>query len=187
MMFPMPPATPMDPIERLKIVHEETEQIKADQLPQALERLTSLAELSPPALLSYLSRFGILGMDMAANLLRMVGWKPSPASLITMPPLISFIATNVPGVQVPQYLAGRKAGEQIGLIPLGGNIGYGVAILSYNQNLYFGMMAEPNMVPDVEFMKECVQSAFDELRTAANKHLASAQPPQEAAASTAAA
>jgi len=171
MMFPMVSAAPMDPIERLKLVREETEQIKAAELPQALERLTFLTELSPPSLMALFSRAGILSLETAAAFIKMIGWKPSPGSLLMVPPLMSFIATNVPGVQVPQYLTGRRCLEQVGLLPLGGNLGYGVAILSYNQNLYFGMMAEPNLVPDVEFLKSCVQDSFHELRVAAEKVL----------------
>jgi diacylglycerol O-acyltransferase len=198
MMFPMVSAAPMDPIERLKLVSEETEQIKAAELPQALERLTFLTELSPPSLMALLSRAGIFTLETAAAFMKVIGWKPRPGSLLLAPPLMSFIATNVPGVQVPQYLAGRRCLEQVGLLPLGGNLGYGVAILSYNQNLYFGMMAEPNLVPDIEFLKSCVQDSFDELRAAARKvlgaeprdrelgasHLAQVQP--RAAGSTAA-
>jgi hypothetical protein len=33
------------------------------------------------------------------------------------------------------------------------------------------MMAEPNLVPDIEFLKSCVQDSFDELRAAAGKVL----------------
>ena len=171
MMFPMVSAAPMDPIERLKLVSEETEQIKPAELPQALERLTSLTELSPPSLMALLSRASTLSLEAAAAFIKMIGWKPSPGSLLMLPPLMSFIATNVPGVQVPQYITGSRCLEQIGLLPLAGNLGYGVAILSYNQNLYFGMMAEPNLVPDIEFLKSCVRDSFDELRVAAGKVL----------------
>ncbi len=45
---------------------------------------------------------------------------------------INFIATNVPGVQVPQYLLGHKCLDQIPLVPCGATLGYSVAILSYN-------------------------------------------------------
>ena len=79
---------------------------------------------------------------------------------------INFVATNVPGVQVPQYWCGHRCLDQIGLVPLGGNLGYGVAILSYNQNLYLGMIAEARMMPDVELMKSYVSEAFEELKIA---------------------
>lgn len=49
-------------------------------------------------------------------------------------------------------------------IPLGASMGYGVAIMSYNQNLYIGMMAEPRVMPDVALMKTFVDQAFEELK-----------------------
>ena len=80
---------------------------------------------------------------------------------------MSFLATNVPGVMVPQYLAGHECLEMVGLVPLAGSVGYSVAITSYNQRLYFGMMSEPTSMPDVSLMKAYVDEAFEELRTAA--------------------
>ena len=79
-------------------------------------------------------------------------------------PGINFVATNVPGIQVPTYLCGRECLETVGLMPLGGTLGYGVAISSYNQKMYFGMMAEPRLMPDVDRMKAFVDESFAELR-----------------------
>ena len=77
------------------------------------------------------------------------------------------VATNVPGAQVPMYLAGHRMLDFVGLVPLAGTLGYGVAIVSYNQGLFFGLIAEPRMMPDVDFMKSCIADAFEELKTAA--------------------
>ncbi len=40
-------------------------------------------------------------------------------------------------------------------------------IISYNQNLYFTMMAEPNLLPDPERLKSLVEEVFEELKRAA--------------------
>jgi hypothetical protein len=90
------------------------------------------------------------------------------------PPGINFIATNVPGAQVPLYLAGRKMTEMVGLVPLSANLGYNVAIVSYNQMLIFGMMAEPRLMPDVDLMQAFAAEVFIELLAAA-KHAAEAR------------
>jgi len=65
----------------------------------------------------------------------------------SLPPGINFIATNVPGAQIPMYLAGRRMTSMIGCVPLAANIGYSVAIVTYNQEVVFGLMAEPNLMP----------------------------------------
>jgi len=57
------------------------------------------------------------------------------------------------------------------MIPLGGNVGYGVVITTFDQNFYFGMMAAPDLMPDLETMKFYVGQAFEELALAAKKQL----------------
>jgi hypothetical protein len=64
---------------------------------------------------------------------------------------------------VPIYLAGHKMTETVGMIPLTATLGYGVTILSYNRNLYLGLMAEPNLMPDVGFMKSQIKQTLREL------------------------
>jgi len=46
---------------------------------------------------------------------------------------------------------------------LGGNLGYGVAVGSYNQQLYFNFICDPHLMPDVELMSQGVDDAFNEL------------------------
>jgi diacylglycerol O-acyltransferase / wax synthase len=103
-------------------------------------------------------------MDAAVSLQRIF---PSQGRRAAQAQGMNFVATNVPGAQVPLYLAGHRMADYIGLIPLGGNLGFGVPIVSYNQNLYFTMMAEPNLMPDPERMKSLVEEVFEELKRGA--------------------
>lgn len=165
MMFPELPAEPMDPVARLKLVIAETQRIKESGEPQALERLISSGgSIPPPALVAMLGGIATAAMDAAVSLQRIF---PSLARRAAQAVGISFIATNVPGLQVPLYLGGHKMVDYIGLLPLGGNLGFGVPIVSYNQNLYFTMMAAPNLMPDPERMKLLVEQVFEELKRAA--------------------
>jgi diacylglycerol O-acyltransferase len=167
MMFPELPAEPMDPAARLKLVIAETQRIKEAAEPQALEELMSNGGSVSPALVAMLA--GIAGiattaMDAAVSFQRIL---PSWARPAARPLGINFIATNVPGAQAPLYLAGHRMVDYVGLLPLGGNLGFGVPIISYNQNLYFTMMAEPNLMPDPDRMKSLVEQVFEELKRAA--------------------
>jgi hypothetical protein len=103
-------------------------------------------------------------MDTAVSLQRIF---PSWAKRAAQPLGISFVATNVPGSQVPLYLAGHRMADYVGLLPLGGNLGFGVTIVSYNQDLYFTVMAAPNLMPDPDRMKSLVEEVFKELKQAA--------------------
>ena len=164
MMFPMLPAEPMDLVDRLRYVNDETEKIKKAQMPQALERVMALGNVMPPALMGIGSAISTAALTAMTSLFKLSGYRPKPDGFL-MPTLgFNFIATNVPGVQVPQYLFGYKCLEQIPLVPCGANLGFGVAILSYNQTLNFGMSADPNLMPDVSLMKYFVDEVFSELK-----------------------
>jgi diacylglycerol O-acyltransferase / wax synthase len=164
MMFPLAPAEPMDMVERLKLINEETERIKAAGSAQALEAMLSFGDNFPPALIGFGSRLATTAIDAAGAFAKLTGWKPQPGGFALPAMGINFIATNVPGVQVPQYLNGHLCLDMIPLVPLGATLGYGVAILSYNRYLYFGMIAEPRVMPDVALMKQYVDEAFEELK-----------------------
>ena len=74
------------------------------------------------------------------------GWRPPNFGL-------NFVCTNVPGVQVAQYLCGHRVLDTIGVLVLSGNIGLGITILSYNQGLYFSFICEPRLLPDLETIR----------------------------------
>ena len=138
------------------------------------------ADLIPPAAMGFASGLATRAIDSAASLAtrapmiaRMLAPRITP---------INFIATNVAGPRGPVYLAGHRMLDYVGMIPLGGNLGYGVVIATYNENLYFGMMAAPDLMPDLETMKFYVGEAFDELTLAAKKQLGPGQVTAEIAA-----
>jgi hypothetical protein len=161
MMFPELPATPLDPVARMRAVIEATARAKRDGQAAAMEVIASVCGMIPPAALGLVSTVASSTLDAASVLARSL---PSLARSIALPaPGVNFIATNVPGAQVPLYLAGRRMTNLVGCVPLAANLGYNVAIVSYNQTLVFGLMAEPRLMPDLELMREFAARAFDEL------------------------
>jgi hypothetical protein len=60
------------------------------------------------------------------------------------------VATNVPGPQMPLYLAGCRVRELMFWVPQNGSIGMGLSILSYNGHVHFGVIADGKLVPDPE-------------------------------------
>ncbi len=172
MMFPELPATPIDLVKRLEAVKQETERIKTERLPQGLELLSETTNLFPLSIMGVTSLLATFSMDSAVTLSRLAPSLPAAG----VPGFgINFIATNVPGMQVPQYLAGHQMIDQVGLIPCAGSLGYGVAITSYNQNMHFGLMAEPRMMPDVDVMKSLLDEVFAELKQIAQRASQQAQ------------
>ena len=159
-MMPTLPAWPMDVRERHKFVVTEMSQRKAANEAQSIELLMEQAAGVPPSAMA-VAAFQSSVPDPGA------GWDPLPSPpLFLLPPLPSgfnFTVTNVPGVQVPQYTAGRRLVDTVGTIMLGGNLGYGVVVTTYNQNLFFNLTAEPSLMPDVERMAELVDAVVTEL------------------------
>jgi diacylglycerol O-acyltransferase / wax synthase len=158
-MFPEIPATPMDLVERLEAVCDETRRIKRLALPQALERVWLPAEFNPAAAITWAGSGGMRFDQESSNLkINSLGLASDVRSMV------SFVFTNVRGSRARQYLSGRQCLEQICLAPIGPNCGYAVAIFSYDQRLFFALTADSMQLPDLDFMKECVQAALDDLR-----------------------
>jgi WS/DGAT C-terminal domain len=159
----------METVARMLRVIHETERIKAAHEPEALElALCGIGLISPP-IMGLASMIGTRAIDLVSRLSQMA---PGLNHAVALPrPATNFIATDVPGVQAQLYLAGREMIEMIGLVPLVLNLGYSVAIVSYNEMLTFGMIAEPHLMPDLDLMKTFAAEVLSELMTTA-KHAA---------------
>ena len=167
-IFPMLPAWPIDCIERLKIVVNETERIKLEGEAQALTVMQESMPEFPP-------------VGMAAS--QLVGTQLDPTALAARIPLpimpnmgirppnpgVNFTCTNVPGIQVPQYMCGHEVTDTIGLLVLTGTTGFSTTILSYNRQLFFNFICEPRLLPDLETISDGANTVFEELLTAAHK------------------
>ena len=165
-MYPRLPAWPMEITDRLRVVCEETARLKANKEPQGLELMQESAPFVPP-------------VAMGQTLLVGTRWDPTALAAQFPPPVtprfgrrpslvgFNFTCTNVPGVQVPQYIAGHKIIAPLGALMLSGTLGYGVVVASYNQDLYFNFTCDPRLMPDLAVMRAKVQDAFGELLEAA--------------------
>ena len=141
----------------------------------AFENLLATLDYVPPAALGLTSRLLTSAIEGAG---RLAGTAPRLARRAPMLGTgISFVATNIPGSPVPVYLAGHQLADTVGMIPLTATLGYGVAILSYNGNLYLGLTAEPNLMPDVDFMKSRIKETLRELIARVPKAIVPAAPP----------
>jgi diacylglycerol O-acyltransferase / wax synthase len=88
------------------------------------------------------------------------------APLITQLPLslCNMICTNVPGPQQPLYLLGHELLRCYPYVPIGGEMGVNVAILSYNGTAYVGFGGDVHAVPDIDCFEEMLRESFGELR-----------------------
>lgn len=71
--------------------------------------------------------------------------------------------TNVPGPARPLYLAGRRIVDLIPLTPLSANAALLVAAISYAGEVTFGLVADPDAVPDLAVIAEGIEKSLVEL------------------------
>ncbi len=94
--------------------------------------------------------------------------------------LCNLICTNVPGPQVPLYLLGSKMLSWYPYVPIGGEMGFNCAILSYNGKAYFGFTCDVGALPDPENLEKFVDVSFAELCRSAKRVKPEAQAEHQA-------
>ncbi|MCY7312601.1 MAG: wax ester/triacylglycerol synthase family O-acyltransferase [Pseudoxanthomonas sp.] len=73
------------------------------------------------------------------------------------------VATNVPGPQQPLYLGGSLMREMMFWVPQTGSIGIGISIMSYNNRVHFGLIADAKLVPDPDAVIQRFGPEFEKL------------------------
>jgi WS/DGAT/MGAT family acyltransferase len=81
--------------------------------------------------------------------------------------LFNLTITNVPGPQTTLYSFGSALREVHPLVPLAASHALGVALVSYDGEVFFGVVADPDAVPDLDVMLRGMESSLDELLAAA--------------------
>ena len=79
----------------------------------------------------------------------------------------NLVVTNVPGPQFELRMGDRVLLDLFPMVPLGGNLKLGVAILSYNGKISFGLVADFDAMPDLEDLADDFEQAMGELEEAA--------------------
>jgi WS/DGAT/MGAT family acyltransferase len=135
-----------DPLERLASMRQQMEQLKQSDQAETTEQLTALAGLAAPALLA-------LGIRAVGAMTREF---PQRA--------IHTVTTNVVGPQQPLYAAGRQMVAYLPFVPLGQGVRIGVAIMSYNGGVSFGVTGDYDTVPDLQPFCRSIETGIGELR-----------------------
>ena len=88
---------------------------------------------------------------MTFGALAALGMTPTPVQRMALDLFsrkATTVATNVPGPQIPLYLAGTRITEFMFWVPQTGSIGVGLSILSYHGRVHFGLIADAKSIPD---------------------------------------
>ncbi len=126
------PVSPVDPTARMKIIGERC---RAARNERSVPRSNTIA--------------GVL------NLL-------PPSAVGSMLKHVDFLASNVPGIDFPVYLAGARMTKYV---PFGPTIGaaVNVTLLSYDGTCEIGVTVDTAAVPDLDVFMACLAKGFDEV------------------------
>jgi WS/DGAT/MGAT family acyltransferase len=136
-----------DPIERFERINAAMQELKDSAEVLAGSTVIELSGFAPPAVGDRLSQLG----DVQRY--------------------VNLVVTNVPGPSSTLYLLGRELEAVFPLVPLGANLGLGVAIVSYAGGIFFGFTSDPEIVPDVGALPSLLHEALEELVEAAGVEL----------------
>ncbi|MCC6897609.1 MAG: wax ester/triacylglycerol synthase family O-acyltransferase [Polyangiaceae bacterium] len=133
------PVGEADPVARLARLRDRMTDLKRSRQAVGAEFWVQLGEYAPPTLLSLVGR--------AVALQRMV----------------NLVVTNVPGPQFPLYLRGARMLEAFPYVPVFAQNPLGVAVLSYDGALGFGLTGDWDAVPDLDLFAAAIRDALAEL------------------------
>jgi len=139
-IVPLPIDEP-DSVTRLEHIRKATSDLKQSKGALGADLLSAATEWTGTTLLSLGARFQNVAL---------------PANMIV---------TNVPGPQIPLYTLGGRLLEAYPVVPLFAQQGLGIALFSYNGRIFWGLDADPDLVPDLADLRRDLADAFDELRT----------------------
>jgi hypothetical protein len=77
--------------------------------------------------------------------------------------MFNLTVTNVPGPQRPLYMLGNRLEAMYPKVPLVSNTALGIAIISYDGRLCFGLVADYDALPDVEDVAAALEESIAEL------------------------
>jgi diacylglycerol O-acyltransferase len=142
MWAPLPVGV-QNPAECLQQVTRSMEDLKASGQAVGAQVLTNLAGFAPPTILSQAAR------------------------LQARQRFFNLVVTNVPGPQFPLYVLGRRLRVLYPVVPLAQRQALGIAVMSYDGHLGFGLLGDFDALPELEAIASDMRWAISSLARAA--------------------
>jgi WS/DGAT/MGAT family acyltransferase len=139
-----------DPVERLQAIHHGMQMAKEQQNLIGAETLQDWAEFAAPAIAGRAAR--LYSRTRVAGRHR---------------PLFNVTISNVPGPPFPLYLAGGQVKATYPIGPIFDGASLNMTVMSYLDSLDFGLLACPDVIPDVEVLADGLRESLEELEKAA--------------------
>ena len=134
------PVDEADPVERLRRIHEMTSELKGSGLVDGAHRILDIADAITP---------------LAGPLTRYVSR--------TIP--MNLVITNIPGPPSPLYLRRARFLRVFPYVEVIDNEGLTIAVVSYEDQLHFGITADRDVMPDLGDVAASIEHEFSGLVT----------------------
>jgi diacylglycerol O-acyltransferase len=135
-----------DPVERLAVVTRTTNAVKQRHDDTGADSLVGLTDVVPPVAGQRLARL--------AGRLQLSRWGPLAFNVVV---------SNVPGPDVPFYCNGALVEAAFPMGPLTDWSALNVTVVSYRRFLAFGLVACPDVVPDIDRLRLDFDAEIDAL------------------------
>ncbi len=147
-----------NPAECLRQVSTAMADLKKSGQAVGARVLTNLAGFAPPTILSQAAR------------------------LQARQRFFNLVVTNVPGPQFPLYVLGRRLQVLYPVVPLARRQALGIAVMSYDGHLGFGLLGDYDAVPELEAIAQNLKWAIGSLARAAGVRSVRKRPAKRAVA-----
>jgi WS/DGAT/MGAT family acyltransferase len=137
------PVGPMDAATRLRAITAATKDLKQSHQAVAAGALMNIGTWAPPTLHGLAAR------------------------LVARQRLLNLVISNVPGPQIPIYLAGAKLLAMYPVMPLGETLALAVAVTSIGGTMGFGITSDWDSMPDIDDFAGDMNNAILDLKKAA--------------------
>ncbi len=136
----LPVAEP-DPIKRLDAVHAQTSELKGSSMVDGAQTILELAD----------------GIPQIAR---------PVTSFVSRRIPMNLVVTNIPGPPVSLYLRGARLEETFPYVEVIDNEGLTIAVVSYDDHLFFGITGDRDVLADIGELAEAIEAEFTALADA---------------------
>jgi diacylglycerol O-acyltransferase len=138
--LPVGVENPADCLQQIRVAMED---LKQSGQAVGAQVLVNLAGFAPPTILSQAAR------------------------LQARQRFFNLVVTNVPGPQFPLYLLGHRLQVLYPVVPLARRQALGIAVMSYDGHLGFGLLGDYDALPELELIVQDLRRAIASLARAA--------------------
>jgi hypothetical protein len=145
-LFVRLPVAAVTPSSRYRETRRDAERRKAGHGSKGADAVVDLAGAAPPLLHATLARLSFT------------------------PRLFNLTITNVPGPQATLYAFGAPMREVVPLVPIFARHSIGIAVVSYDGQVTFGLNADRVAVPDLDVLRQGIADSLTELHDLAARN-----------------